>query len=271
MADALRWRAAEQGELKAYTVVVDGERDEVSFTFAELDRKARAVGSELQTLARPGDRALVLCPVSLDYIAGMFACFYSGLVAVPAYAPNVESEARTLIELVRTSRTNVGVTTEGMLPRLKKIPELGRLSWVVPERLGPNVADTWKDPLVDANSIAVLVFTSGSVSSPRGVMVSHRNLFHWADASLCVQEVNDQDRVVVVTAPQYTSSFLAGIVFPVYGCVPATHVAPESIAARPARWLETISRTRATISSAANFLFDVCVRSIAPEAALPLR
>jgi acyl-CoA synthetase (AMP-forming)/AMP-acid ligase II len=159
-----------------------------------------------------------------------------------------------------------GSATLEMLPHLMQVPELNRLRWVVPNLLPPDKADAWRNPSVDPDGLAVLVFTSGSVSSPRGVMISHRNLFYWAEAALCVQDVDEQDRVVVVTAPQYSSSFLAGMVFPVYGCISATHVAPEAISARPARWLETISRTRATISSAANFLFDVSVRSISLEA-----
>ncbi len=42
-------------------------------------------------------------------------------------------------------------------------------------------ADEWRPVNVDPESIAYLLFTSGSTGEPKGVMVSHRNVLHYVD------------------------------------------------------------------------------------------
>src|SRR5258708_9803170 len=85
--DILRWRALDQPDRRAYTFLSDGETDERHITFAELDRKARAISADLQARISPGSRALLLYPPGLDYIAAFYGCLYANVVAVPLYSP----------------------------------------------------------------------------------------------------------------------------------------------------------------------------------------
>jgi acyl-CoA synthetase (AMP-forming)/AMP-acid ligase II len=97
--DLLRWRASSQSERRAYTFLLDGETEEVHITYGELDRRARAIGALLQQHIAPGDRALLLYPPGLDYIAAFFGCMYAAIIAVPVYPPNPARPARTLPRL----------------------------------------------------------------------------------------------------------------------------------------------------------------------------
>src|SRR4051812_24705718 len=54
--DVLRWRAEEQSDRQAFSFLLDGENQEDSLTYAELDRRARALGAQLQGFTEPGDR-----------------------------------------------------------------------------------------------------------------------------------------------------------------------------------------------------------------------
>ena len=88
LVDLLRERALRHPDRRAYTFLVDGESEEQHLTYGELDRQARAIAAQLQGLGMTGERALLLYPPGLEYIAGFFGCLYAGTIAVPAYPPN---------------------------------------------------------------------------------------------------------------------------------------------------------------------------------------
>ena len=54
---------------------------------AQLNQRAQAIAAYLQSFCEPGDRALLLYPSGLEFIAAFFACLYAGVVAVPVYPP----------------------------------------------------------------------------------------------------------------------------------------------------------------------------------------
>ena len=85
--DLLRQRAAYRPHDRAFTFLVDGETEELNITYAELDRKARAVGAWLASQGMAGKRVLLLYPSGLDFIAAFMGCLYGGAIAVPAYPP----------------------------------------------------------------------------------------------------------------------------------------------------------------------------------------
>ena len=58
--ELLQWRGYVQRDVKLFTFLRDGERDEATLTYGELDRQARAIAARIRECARPGDRALLL-------------------------------------------------------------------------------------------------------------------------------------------------------------------------------------------------------------------
>jgi len=72
LVEILRWRALNQPNRLAYTFLRDGEKEEVHLTYADLDRRARAIGARLQSLGAYGERALLVYPQGLEFIAGFF-------------------------------------------------------------------------------------------------------------------------------------------------------------------------------------------------------
>ena len=100
LVDLLQFRAAENRFERAYVFLEDGEQDESVMSYADLDRRARAIAVALQDAGlQRGDRAVLLYPPGLEYIAGFFGCLYAGVIAVPAYPPNPMRLDRTLPRL----------------------------------------------------------------------------------------------------------------------------------------------------------------------------
>ena len=87
--EILRWRALQQPEQKAFSFLQNGEVEGSNLTYGELDSKARAIAALLQTQEASGERALLLYPPGLEFIAAFFGCLYARVVAVPAYPPRL--------------------------------------------------------------------------------------------------------------------------------------------------------------------------------------
>src|SRR5688500_11660646 len=85
--DLVRTRARLHPERVAYVFLSNGETEETTLTYGELDQQARAVGAWLQSLTSRGDRVLLLYPPGIEYITAFFGCLYAGVIAVPAYPP----------------------------------------------------------------------------------------------------------------------------------------------------------------------------------------
>src|SRR5438874_6374674 len=109
----LRWRAIHQPLMRAYTFLEDGEREGSHLTYLDLDSQARAIGALLQMREAEGERALLLYPPGLDFIAAFFGCLYSGAVAVPVYPPDPARLNRSLprfLAIIEDARPAVALT-----------------------------------------------------------------------------------------------------------------------------------------------------------------
>jgi len=68
----LHLRAGEQPSSTAYIWLQDGETESNWLTYGELDALSRAIAWVLQSICKPGDRALLLYPSGLEFIAAFF-------------------------------------------------------------------------------------------------------------------------------------------------------------------------------------------------------
>ncbi|MBN9681067.1 MULTISPECIES: non-ribosomal peptide synthetase [unclassified Corallococcus] len=270
--ELLRLRSAEAPGHQGYTFLVDGESEEAALTYGEFDRQARAIGAWLQANGARGERALLLFPPGNEYLTAFFGCLYAGVVAVPAYPPDVTRLNRSLPRLeamVRDARARFVLTTEmihGMAGMLfEQAPELAGLTWVATDALAPGLEDGWKDPGVTGDALAFLQYTSGSTGSPKGVMLTHRNLL--ANLALIHRAFgHSRDSKGVIWLPPYHDmGLIGGLLQPLYGGFPVVLMSPIAFLQRPFRWLQAVSRYGATTSGGPNFAYDLCVRKVSAE------
>ena len=85
---ALRRHADERPRQLACVHLLNGQADQASLTYAQLDRRARAIAARLQDMGLAGQRVLLVYPPGLDFITAFFGCLYAGCVAVPTYPPH---------------------------------------------------------------------------------------------------------------------------------------------------------------------------------------
>ncbi|HEX9942797.1 MAG TPA: AMP-binding protein, partial [Thermoanaerobaculia bacterium] len=261
-------RADERPEAGAYTFLAEGEEEALSLNHADLDLRARAIGARLQSLGLAGERALLLYPPGLEFIAAFFGCLYGDVVAVPAYPPRSLRMLPRLRAVAADAHPEVVLTTGALLGGAEalagRLPELVGVPWIATDSLAPALAGEWRDPGVDGGTLAFLQYTSGSTSLPKGVRVSHGNLLH--NEEMIRRAFGQSERSVVVGwLPLYHDMGLIGNVLqPLYVGARCVLMSPVAFLQRPLRWLRAISRYRATTSGGPNFAYDLCARKIEP-------
>jgi len=265
----LRHRVDQMPDACAYVFLMDGEHQEQSITYKELDSRARMIAGYLQATHKAGERALLLYPSGLDYIVAFFACLYAELIAVPVYPPS-RHHLRRLEAIIHDATPTIILTTTEWQSKLQGNGQenwgQNRFDWLVTDQqLSGNATPGWKAYLLKPDSLAFLQYTSGSTGTPKGVMVSHGNLMANQRAIQAAFKHSD-DTVVVGWLPFYHDMGLIGnILQPLYLGVPAILMSPMAFLEKPIRWLNTISKYRATTSGGPNFAYELCARKITPE------
>jgi acyl-CoA synthetase (AMP-forming)/AMP-acid ligase II len=280
LVELLQQRAQASPSNIAYRFLSAGGAAE-ALTYAQLDRQARATAAVLQEHGLAGERALLLFPPGLDYLATFFGCLYAGVVAVPAYPPHGPRAFPRLASIVSDARVEAVLTTGALADSLeshldpvsrdpvsrdtesRKTPELRWIATgVMPDTA---TADSWRDPGTGPGDLAFLQYTSGSTRTPRGVVLTHANLMH--NLGLMHQWFDEDDENVAVSwlPPYHDMGLIGGILEPLYGGFPAVLMSPLDFLQRPHRWLDAISHWRATVSAAPNFAYELCVRKVTGE------
>ena len=133
LVELLRLRALEQPEQRIYTYLIDGETEGAQLTYEALDRQARAIAALLQSYQASGERALLLYPAGLEFIAAFFGCLYAGVIAVPLPPPNMAQPHRALSRLraiANDAHPTVVLTTSSILAKIegcsRKLPGCAR-------------------------------------------------------------------------------------------------------------------------------------------------
>ncbi|MBR8835868.1 MAG: amino acid adenylation domain-containing protein [Stigonema ocellatum SAG 48.90 = DSM 106950] len=267
--EILRWRALQQPEQKAYSFLQDGEVEGDSLTYGELDCQARAIAALLQSQGVSGERALLLYPPGLEFIAAFFGCLYAGVVAVPAYPPRLNRPMPRLQAIVADAQATVVLTTTTILTQIERqlllAPNLKIMQWLTTDSIPSGLEGTWQEMAVNSDTLAFLQYTSGSTAAPKGVMVSHGNILH--NESIIQKAMQHTEKTIFVGwLPLFHDMGLIGnMLQPLYLGIPCILMSPVAFLQSPLRWLQAISRYKATTSGGPNFAYDLCVSKITEE------
>lgn len=268
--DVLQERIIHQPEQTVYTFLSDGETEDGSLTYRELDQQARAIAALLQkNIKRPGERVLLLYPPGLEYISAFWGCLYAGMIAVPSYPPRLNRPDPRLQTIAQDAQARVALTTPQILAsmeqRLANTPDLASIRWLTTQDWNIEQAEDWKVPQAGSNTLAFLQYTSGSTAQPKGVMVSHGNLVHNLEQIHYFFGMNPRSRGVIWLPPYHDMGLIGGILETLYAGISTVIMPPTAFLQKPARWLQAISRYGGTISGAPNFAYDFCVQKITDE------
>ncbi|MEA5462314.1 fatty acyl-AMP ligase [Leptothoe sp. PORK10 BA2] len=272
LVDLLRHRAQEQPDQLGYQFLEDGKTEAARYTYQQLDQQARAIAARLQQANTTGERALLLYPQGVEVVAAFCGCLYAGVIAIPVPPPDAGRMKRALprlLEIVKDADATLVLSNQRIIDLLKTnedvvASQFEQMTWLNTEAVDLALADQWQNPQVDQNALAYLQYTSGSTSVPKGVMLSHYNLMHHSDYLQRACGYTPDGATVTWMPYFHDYGLVEGVIQPLYTGVPCYVMSPLAFVKRPQRWLEAISKYRATHSQAPNFAYDQCVRRVKP-------
>ncbi|HEY4661451.1 MAG TPA: AMP-binding protein, partial [Terriglobales bacterium] len=267
--DLLGLCARERPQAPAYTYLGNGEDETDSVTYGELEIRAHAFAKVLRTYAAPMDRVVLICPSGLEFLTAFFGCLCARIVAVPMHSPRPGRHNDRLAAIIANADAKLVVTTRALLPKVQQTlrdhSEAQRLEILVIEDVYLSSPQKVEIEPIRAEDLAFLQYTSGSTSTPKGVMVSHGNLV--ANQRMMHHTFRGtQDSIVLGWLPLYHDMGLIGNVLQTLWmgghCI---LMSPAAFLQRPARWLEAISKYHATISGGPDFAYRLCTEKITSE------
>ncbi|MEU6867583.1 fatty acyl-AMP ligase [Streptomyces sp. NPDC046876] len=264
--DLVRDRAASRGSADAQVFLHDAGGAE-HVTYAELDRKARALAVRLCEHGAQGQPVLLLYPPGPDFLKAFMGCLYAGAVAVPAPLPGDRGERLQRVSgILKDTGARMVLTDSANAPEASLwLAMAGRGETVC---LATDVEDpaadpaAWQPPRTGPDDLAFLQYTSGSTSQPRGVMVSHRNLMANQEALQHMLGSTEADRFVSWLPHYHDMGLIAHLLHPLFLGSFSVHLSPTSFIRRPMRWLQAIGDYGLTVGGGPNFSYDLCTRRV---------
>jgi len=241
-----------------------------SLTWSQLSRRTFNVARELAHHGAVGDRAVILAPQSLDYIAAFLGSMQAGLIAVPLPLPHRGATHERVGAVLADTAPAIVLTTSAVAEdiaeyvdeaRLDGVPKIVEIDALNLDADGGTIGRT-----ADLPSTAYLQYSSGSTRLPTGVMISHRNLqvnfdqlmrSFFAESQIKVPS----DLTIVSWLPFYHDMGLVlGVCAPILGGFRGELTSPVSFLERPARWVQSLARSPHAFSAAPNFAYDLAAR-----------
>lgn len=265
LVELLVQRAECYGDRVAYTYVRTSTDIGTSITYQQLCQESVALASHLLGKVGPGERALLLYPAGIDFVIAFYACIVAGIIAVPLYPPGSSRKFGRLEAILHDAAPKLLLTVSSSLSTVK----LGLGKWIETEGIDCIATDDVeklepgrRGSSICENDIAMLQYTSGSTGSPKGVMVSHRNIWHNSD---CIQQAFQlsSNSCSVSWLPHFHDmGLIDGIIQPLFSGFHGVLLAPETFVKRPLTWLRLISRFKATHCGGPNSAYALCIQRV---------
>jgi len=233
--------AANRPAAKTALIIDGGEQGARRWTYGQLDRMVRSVARGLRERGLPtGARLMIRMDNDLGYVLAFFAAMAAGLVPLPSSAALTAEEAEFL--LLDSGAAAIALSDD--LPLEHDLPpgvmvlraeDIDRLA------AGEPAADYAHTA---ADDPAFLIYTSGTVGRPKGVLHAQRSA--WGRRPMYEEwyGIGEADVVLHAGAFNWTYTLGVGLVDPwANGATAVLYNGP----ADPAVWPRLIERHRVTI------------------------
>ncbi|HMK12765.1 MAG TPA: AMP-binding protein [Acidimicrobiales bacterium] len=252
--------------------------DRILVPWSQLHDDARVVAAGLQARGiAPGQHVAILGPTSRPLVTAIQASWLAGACAVVLPLPMRMGSLEEFIGQTRARIQNADAALLLMDPDLAAFyepteadPPSVLLPDLMPGRGRPR-SDAFERVDDDLERLAILQFTSGSTSEPKGVMLPQRVLCSNLDAIGEATALDVDDDVLVSWLPLYHDMGLVGcLTTPMTTGAGLVLASPQDFLAHPGSWMEWISTYKGTATAGPNFSWVLATRALRRMSGLDL-
>lgn len=244
-----------------------GEASSSFVSYAELLRRARALLALLQGRGlKAGDALLLFLRNNQAFVDAFWACQLGGLVPVPLSA-GMHSEYRHKLQAVAGKFDAPCLFTEREL--WQRLAAAGDAADVFGARVCllediTQLGDEGSLHAASSQDTALIQFSSGSTSEPKGVVLSHANLLANVRAITRAAAIGRTDVTLSWMPLSHDMGLIGFHLVPLYNGLQQVLMDTESFLRRPARWLQAAQQYDASLLCAPNFAYQHYLKSVPP-------
>ena len=224
-------------------------------TFRDLHRRALTFAHGLATAVPPKQPVLVMVRSDVASVVAICACLQLGVPCVPVPVPSRGGSTERIRSVLATSGASAIVAPQDAGHLRTQWPEF---VWLTVDAEACSASSAML-PAPPTSSIAIVQYTSGSTSEPRGVALTHGNIVSNLEMLRKALSIREDDHFLS-WLPLFHDMGLAMLLMPLHFGVPGTFLLPLSFVRDPIRWLRTASKCAATVIGAPDFAFETCLR-----------
>ena len=209
----------------------------VKYDYSELERRAHAFARlASEKGVTPGDRVIIWAPNQPDWVAAMFGMFVAGAVVVPL---DVRSSRDFVERVVAQTEPALAFAGHQQSPVLREL----EIAAVELETVRLDVNGKATPAPIGPDTLAQIIFTSGTTGDPKGVMLSHGNIASNVQAGLAVIPFTQSTRLLSLLPLSHMFEQIGGCFAPISVgaavCYPTSRQ-PASLARTMAEWKPTL-------------------------------
>ncbi|WP_305909386.1 amino acid adenylation domain-containing protein [Methylomarinum sp. Ch1-1] len=207
------------------------------FSYAQVKQQASVLGAYLAQRNIQGQRVVIALERGIDAAVAIISALGAGACYIPLDTKNPPSRLNFIVN----DAAPHCVIGKGACPEWLETPDL----WLNIDQPPPAQAADWPLTIANEETLAAILYTSGSTGAPKGVALSHRAMRNFADWASCTFAIGAGDRIASLAPFHFDLSVFD--LFSSLSAGAAVHFVPTGLTLSPSRLTAWLSDQRISV------------------------